>query len=219
MTVFLACRGGRVNASAVLDALWGGKAVQGKTVWNLVGETRTALGLLPDGTEVMLPADRTLRMKGLSPAVTTDLAILRYLYEQAQTVSSSEAIDLLRRGLALVEGPPFDADGYDWAHHGTQDVSEANRLIEQAAEQLVNLALDNDDVETAREAVAQGLRGLPGDEVLYRLRMKVEHHTGNLTGVTAAYDELMRHLAEFDADPSPSTLELRRELLGAMPRQ
>src|SRR5207237_1105083 len=145
-------------------ALWGGRAVEGKTVSNLVGKTRSALGLLPDGTDVMLPADRRLRMKGLSPAVTTDLAILRHLYEQAQNVSSSEAIGLLRRALALVEGPPFDAEGYDWAHHGTQDVSEANRLIEQSTEQLVNLALDNDDVETAREAVAQGLRGLPGDE-------------------------------------------------------
>jgi hypothetical protein len=215
LTVFLACRGGRVSASAVQDALWNGRAVQGKTVWNLVGQTRSALGLLPDGTDVLPPSDRTLRMKGLSAGVTTDLAIVRCLYEQAQTVSSSEAIGLLRRALALVEGPPFDADGYDWAHHGTQDVSDASRLIEQSAEQLVNLALDNDDIDIAREAVAQGLRGLPGDEVLYRLRMKVEHHAGNLTGVSAAFDELMRHLADFDTDPSPSTLDLRRELLGA----
>ena len=162
----------------------------------------------------MLPADRRLRMKGLSPAVTTDLAILRYLHDQAQNVSSSEAIGLLQQALALVEGQPFDADGYDWAHHVTQDVSEANRLIEQSTEQLVNLALDSDDVDIAREAIAQGLRGLPGDEVLYRLRMRVEHHAGNLTGVSAAFEELTRHLADFDAEPSPSTLELRRELLG-----
>ncbi|HRE00955.1 MAG TPA: hypothetical protein PLV68_06620, partial [Ilumatobacteraceae bacterium] len=71
-----------------------------------------------------------------------------------------------------------------------------------------------DDIDLAREAVAQGLRGLPGDEVLYRLRMKIEHHAGNLTGVSSAYDELLSHLADFEADPSPSTVELRRELLG-----
>lgn len=214
LAVYLACRGGRVNASAVQDALWNGQAVQGKTVWNLVGRTRTALGRLPDGSWVLEPSDRNRRMKGLSPAVTTDLAILRYLSEQAQTVSSSEAIGVLRQALALIEGPPFDAEGYDWAHHGTQDVAEASRLIEQATEQLVNLALDVDDIDLAREALAQGLRGLPGDEVLYRLRMKVEHHAGNLTGVSAAFDELVRHLADFDTDPSPSTLDLRRELLG-----
>lgn len=215
LAVYLACRGGRVNASAVQDALWNGQAVQGKTVWNLVGRTRSALGRLPDGSWVLEPSDRNRHMKGLSPAVTTDLAILRRLCEQAQTASSSEAIGLLRQALALVEGPPFDAEGYDWAHHGTQDVAEASRLIEQTTEQLVNLALDIDDVDIAREALTQGLRGLPGDEVLYRLRMKVEHHAGNLTGVSAAFDELVRHLADFDADPSPSTLDLRRELLGS----
>jgi hypothetical protein len=198
----------------VQDALWNGRAVQGKTVWNLVGETRTALGKLPDGNWALVPSDRNHHVKGLAAGVTTDLAILRYLYEQAQNAASSEAIGLLHRALALVEGPPFDADGYDWAHHGTQDVAEASRLIEQATEQLVNLALDVDDIDLAREALNQGLRGLPGDEVLYRLRMKVEHHAGNLTGVSAAFDELLSHLADFDADPSPSTLDLRRELLG-----
>lgn len=218
LTAYLACRGGQVNASAVQDALWNGQAVQGKTVWNLVGRTRTALGQLPDGTWALPPSDRNRRMKGLAPGVTTDLAILRQLYEQAQDVSSAEAIGLLRQGLALVEGPPFDADGYDWAHHGTQDVAEASRLIEQAAEQLVDLALDNDDIDTAREAITQGLRGLPGDEVLYRLRMRVEHHAGNLPGVTAAYNELLSYLAELEAEPSPSTVELHRELLGAVRR-
>lgn len=218
LTAYLACRGGQVNASAVQDALWNGQAVQGKTVWNLVGRTRTALGQLPNGTWALPPADRNRRMKGLAPGVTTDLAILRHLYEQAQDVSSAEAIGLLRQGLALVEGPPFDADGYDWAHHGTQDVAEASRLIEQAAEQLVDLALDNDDIDTAREAITQGLRGLPGDEVLYRLRMRVEHHAGNLPGVSAAYDELLRYLAELEAEPSPSTVELHRELLGTVRR-
>lgn len=213
LTVYLACRGRRVNASAVQDALWNGRAVQGKTVWNLVGSTRTALGKLPNGNWALTQSDRNRHVKGLDPAVTTDLAILRYLYDQAQSSSSSEAIGFLRQALALVEGPPFDAEGYDWAHHGTQDVAEASRLIEQATEQLVNLALDIDDVDTAREAITQGLRGLPGDEVLYRLRMKAEHHAGNLTGVSAAYDELVRHLADYDAEPSPSTLELRRELV------
>jgi hypothetical protein len=207
-----------VNASAVQDALWNGQAVQGKTVWNLVGRTRTALGQLPDGTWALPPSDRNRRMRGLAPGVTTDLAILRHLYEQALDVSSAEAIGLLRQGLALVEGPPFDADRYDWAHHGTQDVAEASRLVEQASEQLVDLALDNDDIDTARESITQGLRGLPGDEILYRLRMRVEHHAGNLPGVTAAYDELLRYLAELETEPSPSTVELHRELLGTVRR-
>ena len=89
-------------------------------------------------------------MKGLADGVTTDLAILRHLYDEAQQMPSSQAIELLWQGLELVEGPPFDADGYDWAHHGTQDVAEASSLIERSAAQLVELALNVDDVEHAR---------------------------------------------------------------------
>jgi hypothetical protein len=112
----------------------------------------------------------------------------------------------------LVEGPPFDADGFDWAHHGTQDVADACGLIARTVEQLVGLALDVDDVDTARDAITAGLRGLPGNEVLYRLRMRTEHHAGNLPSVTAAYDELVRYLREFDSGPSPATIELHRNL-------
>jgi hypothetical protein len=187
--------------------------VQGKTVWNLVGRTRTALGQLPDGTWALPPSDRNRRMKGLADGVTTDLAILRHLYDEAQQMPSSQAIELLWQGLELVEGPPFDADGYDWAHHGTQDVAEASSLIERSAAQLVELALNVDDVERARGAITQGLRGLPGDEVLYRLRMRVEHHAGNLAGVSTAYDELVRYLADLDAEPSSTTVDLWRSLL------
>ena len=77
-----------------------------------------------------------------------------------------------------------------------------------------NRTLDADDIDAAREAAVQALRGLPGDEVLYRLRMRVEHHAGNPAGVAAAYDELIRYLDEFDAEPSPATLDLHRLLLG-----
>jgi nucleoid-associated protein YgaU len=213
LTAFLACRGGPVNASAVQDALWNGQAVQGKTLWNLVGATRTALGQLPDGTWVLPPSDRNRRMQALADGVTTDLAILRFLCDLARHVSSSEAIGLLQQGLALVDGPPFDADGYDWAHHGTQYVAEASALIEQAVDHLVNLTLDVDDVPAARDAIRLGLRGLPGHEVLYRLRMRVEHHAGNLSGIAAAFDELVQYLAEFETVPSPATVELHRDLV------
>lgn len=213
LTAFLACREGAVNASAVQDALWNGQAVQGKTLWNLVGATRTALGQLPDGTWVLPPSDRNRRMQGLAEGVTTDLAILRYLCDQARQVSSSEAIGLLQQGLGHVEGPPFDADGYDWAHHGTQHVAEAAALIERAVEHLVNLALDVDDTGIARDAIRIGLRGLPGHEVLYRLRMRVEHHAGNLSGVAVAFDELVQYLAEFETVPSSATVELHRDLV------
>ena len=88
---------------------------------------------------------------------------------------------MLREGLALVDGPPFDAAGYDWAHRD-QDVAEASALIEHAAEQLVDLALDSRSRRRRPRRHRAGLRGLPGNEELYRCRMRVEHHSGNLPG-------------------------------------
>lgn len=213
LTVYLACRGAPVAASAVQDALWGGKPVETKTVWNVIGSTRKALGDLPDGTPVLPAADRsrggTLRM---ARGVSTDLAVMRSLVTRAGTASSSEAVELLREALLLVSGPPFDAVGYDWAYRD-QDVAEASTLIEHATEQLVDLGLEAGLVDVARDAVVRGLRGLPGNEELYRCRMRVEHRAGNLAGVTAAYEELVTYLADLETEPSPATAALFHDLV------
>lgn len=212
LTVLLACRRRPVAASAAQDALWGGKPVEAKTVWNVIGATRKALGDLPDGTPVMPSADRARGTLRVAPNVVTDLSLLHRLVERAQQAPSSEAIGLLREGLDLVVGPPFDAAGYDWAHRD-QDVAEACTLIEHATERLVELALDTDLVDVARDAIVRGLRGLPGNEELYRGRMRVEHRCGNLPGVSGAYDELVTYLADLETEPSPSTTALYEDLV------
>lgn len=217
LTTLLACRGAPVAASAAQDALWGGKPVEPKTVWNVIGATRRALGDLPDGTPVMPPADRDKGTLRVSPGITTDLALLAGLVSRAETAPSSEAIGLLRDGLELVTGPPFDAAGYDWAHRD-QDVAHASALIERAAQTLVDLALDAGLVDVARDAVTRGVRGLPGNEQLYRCRMRVEHHAGNLAGVSAAHDELVAYLADLETEPSPATTALYQDLVRPVPR-
>jgi transcriptional activator len=215
LAVYLSCRDGApVKNSTVQDALWGGKAIEAKTLWNVIGRTRTALGELAPGEPVMPPADRTSSTLRIADGVTTDLAILRQLYERSLVVASSEAIDLLRQGLDFVEGPPFDAPGYEWAHHMTQYVADASALIERATEHLVDLALDAGMTDVAREAIIQGLRGLPGNEVLYRSRMRLEHTTGNLAAVRAAYDELVMFLDDLDSEPTENTVTLYRRFIG-----
>lgn len=212
LAVLLACRAGSLAATAVQDALWGGRPVEAKTVWNFVASARRSLGTFADAAPVMPAADRARGRLRLDPRVTTDLAVLTSRLDQARTASSSEAIRLLRDGLALIEGPPFDAAGYDWAHRD-QDVAQASMVIEQAVELLVDLALDAGLTDTARAAVTRGLRGLPGDEQLYRARMRVEHHAGQHTAVAAAYDELTVYLADFDLEPSPTTTALFHDLV------
>lgn len=213
LAVLLACRDGSLAASAAQDALWGGKPVEPKTVWNFVASVRRALGDFDDGTPVMPPADRARGTLRLDPRVTTDLALLRDTLAHVDELPSAEAIAALRDRLALVEGPPFDAPGYDWAHRD-QDVADAAAAIEQAVDRLVDLAVDAGQLDVARDAITRGLRGLPGDEHLYRARMRVEAAAGNHAGIVAAYEQLTMYLADFETQPSPATNALYHELIG-----
>jgi nucleoid-associated protein YgaU/DNA-binding SARP family transcriptional activator len=210
ITTILACRGGAVAGSYVQDAVWEGSPVEQKTVWNIFGSTRTALGKFPDGTRVMLTSEN--RRLQLDPGVTTDLALLRSAVQNAQTTSSAEAIRLLSAALDMVDGQPFDDAGYDWAY-SEQLVSEANSLIIAAACQLTPLALAAGVVDVARNAVRRALRAVPGDEDLYRCRLRVEGHSGNLTGVRSAYAELVAALKTLDAKPSDETVALYDRLV------
>lgn len=211
VAVMLACRGGSLAASAAQDALWGGKPVEPKTVWNLITATRKALGEFADGTPVMPAADRTHSTLKLDRRVVTDLDLLRAAVIDADSLPSSRAIATLRDALGLVTGMPFDAPGYDWAHRD-QEVTDATRVIESAVDRLVALAADAGQHEIARDAIRLGLRGLPGDEHLYRTRMRLEARVGNMRGVVAAYEELTVYLDDIESEPSPVTTALYNDL-------
>jgi nucleoid-associated protein YgaU/DNA-binding SARP family transcriptional activator len=211
LAVFLACVGRPVGLDAIQDAVWGGAAIAKKTIWNLLSKTRQTLGKLSDGRFVFPPADKTDNHLALDGDVWTDYAVLRAAFEQSLQEPASAAMPLLRRGLELVEGPPFGADGYDWAHVG-QHARDAEALIERTVEHLVDLALTAGDVELARYAALQGLRGLPGNEVLYRSRMRIEDRAGNQAALRAAYNELQVYLDDLEVEPSEMTVTLYRRL-------
>lgn len=202
----MACLGRPVRQEDLQEAVWGGEAVVPRTIWNMVGRTRKQLGEW-DGEPILATADRRQNTYQLADGVTTDIALLRELYDRARNVSSSEAAGLLRAGLALVHGPPFAADGYEWARVN-QYAHNAERLIEDTATWLVDLSLLAGDLDTARYAVMQGLRGLPGNEVLYRARMRIENAAGNSTAVRTAFRELTDYLDDLESTPSPETASL-----------
>jgi hypothetical protein len=206
----VACSARPVTHEQVQDAIWGSSPVTQKTVFNLIGSSRSALGSW-DGEPVLSSATRPDNSIALHRDVGTDLRLLRALVHRAELSASTEAMRLLVDALELVEGPPFDAAGYDWAITD-QIVSEAEHLIEHAAVMAAELAVDGGDLNRARWAIVQGLRAIPGDESLYRLRMKVEDAAGNPAGVRRAFDELDAHLEAFGLGPSPATLELLAEL-------
>jgi hypothetical protein len=218
LTALLACRGTPLNRSIVQESIWPGKEIDPKTVNNFVGRTRTSLGFLVDDIKVLPDADKQLSKVTIADGVVTDLAILRAAVEQAASASSAEAITLLRKGLDLVEGPPFDGDGYDWAFYTYQYVAEAATLIENAALHMVELVSANDDLATARWAMRQALCALPGNEHIYRARMTLEFEAGNLLAVAAAYQEVVRYNHDLDDEPSEATTDLYNRLSNAVRR-
>jgi hypothetical protein len=147
----------------------------------------------------------------------TDAQMLKSAIAGAHHVSAARALDQLGAAMEMVRGVPFDAVGYDWAHE-EQHYADACELVERATLTMVDLALELDDVTAARRAVSQGLKALRVNEPLYRARMRIEAHCGNLAGVRAAYDELAALLEELSDGaelyvPSAATTSLLDELL------
>lgn len=211
LVAFLACRGGSSSEDQVINAVWCGRAVEKATLWNHITKIRAAIG-------AHMPPRAQGRGVCVGEAVMTDLAILERYIEEAAGASSGRAIELLCDAVALVDGPPFDAPGYEWAYEH-QLHARACAAVETATLRLVDLAIDANDIATARMAITQGLRALPVNEPLYRARMRVEAHDGNRAGVRAAYDELARQLDELAGNgdgyaPSARTNTLLAELTG-----
>lgn len=209
---YLACNGRVATPEQIIDAVWSGKTIGQGTFSNRLTRARnTAPGIL-------LPRPHGTREVALADDVTTDMHLLEAAIRRAESASSGRAIDLLREGLAYVEGVPFDDPSFDWAHD-RQHHAHASTLIETAALRLTDLALEDGDIDTARVAYRQGLRGLPLNEPLYRARMRTEAAAANPEGVRAAYDELVRSLADLDDalgeyEPDDETTRLYEQLVG-----
>ena len=209
IVIFLACSGGKATEDQVIDAVWNGRLVERSTLWNKMSRARSVLGrLLP-------PREQSTGVVRLHPAVMTDLQLFSVLVDRAQLVSSYEAMELLTDALGLVRGVPFDTVGYEWAHE-QQHHSSACELIETAGLRLVELALEADDIATARAGVNSALAALKINEPLYRARMRIEAHAGNTGGVQTAYNEIVALVGDLDGASqsrvSPSTAKLYEAL-------
>lgn len=213
LTAFLAMLGRPATNADIVEAIWGGKAIQERTVWNLVSRTRSSLDRFSSGEPVFPPANQSQRTYALHPDTTTDVDLLQRAYRRAATCpDDGDALNGLDRALGLVEGRPFGAAGFEWAFREGQFGATASQLIEDASLHVARRATESGDFDMARRAIRRGLHGLPGNEVLYRARMQLEADAGNTAGVQQAYKELVQQLLDFDEQPSEETVELRAAL-------
>lgn len=182
--VYLACHGGRRRDAQVINAVWNGKAIDIKTLWNRISLARSVLG----GELIPQRAPNSSNVV-LSERVMTDLDILTRLHARSADVAEAEALDLLLRGLDLIDGVPFDSPEYEWSFE-SQDHATACEEVESAALRCVDVAMNLGDLDAARRAVTQGLRALPLNEPLYRARARIESASGNPEGARQALAEL-----------------------------
>lgn len=214
IVTYLACHGGKRRDEQIINAVWNGRALESKTLWNKISKIRSVLG--PD---LVPPRQPNSPNVNLSERVMTDLTVLSLVLDRSTDVAESEAMRILLHGLDLIEGAPFDSAEYDWAFE-SQDYALACETVEAAALKAVDIGLNLGDLEGARRAVLQGLRALPLNEPLYRARMRVEAAGGNPEGVRRALNELTCALdATADgmtASPELETVRVARSLLGAV---
>ena len=219
VVAYVAAVGGEASPSKVRDAVWHGRSVSDKRFTNLVGKLRSLLG--PEIVPGRASRDRS-RPDGVAPLrlqhTMTDLDVFNVLAARAGTLPSSESLPMLLDALELVTGEPFDDIACEWPNI-SQLRWQASQAVETVVLHAVDLALAADDLVAARRAVIRGLVGLPGNEMLYRARMRIEAHAGNHAGVRSVYAELVSVLQDLgggphdSGDPSPATRQLFEQLV------
>ena len=149
------------------------RTAQVRTVQSRVSHLRRKLGLGTDGA-LLLPESRIATGNPssylISSRVITDIDLVEYAYEQADEVSSCEAICLLRSALELVRGKPYTAnEGYTWAYdeHAT---TRAIQVVVDATVQLVDLCGQAGDLAGLRWAVDRAGRAIDDPALMVPIR-------------------------------------------------
>ena len=191
----------RVRPDILADRVWGGRLRSKDTLSNAITAIRRALPLDSDQPAILRRGRGDDAVDSLNPAIGTDLEQLAAAISVAPTLSSSDAIEVLTHVLALVEGFPFQGRYLDWAEEAhSMWAYKAVAFVEEAAVQLITLAIDTRDPHLVETALAAGGRGCPNSERLLKARMMYAMSQGSLTGFVTAWKTA---LAEHDAELSP----------------
>jgi DNA-binding SARP family transcriptional activator len=209
LVAFLATREHPVDADVVQTALWPDRMVSPKRWWNLVSETRKALGVDMNGEFRLPPLSKGQPLR-LAHGVATDLTRIETALRRVRNETTEGAACELARALEDVQGRPFDAKrGYAWVHaNGLASYAEA--LITDAVHTLARRCLDRGDVDDALRVIAIGLRASPGNEILYRDLILAHERSGDTRAVENAMRDLLETLETTDpySDLQPETLAI-----------
>jgi len=200
----------------VMARLWPtSEDVKPKTLENVVGRARRALGRASDGTEFLpkvRPGGRTYKLK--LDKTRCDFWRFQALVDHAKSTRSPAArIEALRVALELVRGRPYDAPGgYEWVNGQRTTIADT---VTDGARELADLYLRQEDPEQARWAARRGRAVDPyiDNEMLGRCEMGAADLDGDLGKVRAIYRRLKDDVGP-DNTLHPETEELYQRLTG-----
>jgi hypothetical protein len=213
LVTYLATRERPVDADVIQTALWPDRTVSAKRWWNLVSETRKALGVDQDGNFHLPPFTRWQPLRLVS-GVTTDLARIEAALRGISQEASAEAE--LVRALGEVAGRPFDAKrGYAWVHaNGLASYAEA--LVTDAVHVVASMCIERGEMDEAVRVAAIGLRASPGNETLYRDLIIAHDKLGDTRAIENTIRDLFESLETMDpySDLMPETIALCERVAG-----
>lgn len=204
----------QVPTQRLRDTFWPGGSR--KTADNAISDLRTRLGADTSGAPVLGTAtnDGTYQ---LSDDVGCDWTRVAHLVEEASRREPDEASVLLRAALEHVEGQAgrdAPTSTYAWLIDDYDTYSRIASTVTDGAHRLGELALAAGDTDLADWAAMKGLVAVPGNEAMYRLRMRVSAAGGDGNGVREAFQGAARCAAEMGpwVEVEPETEHLLNEL-------
>lgn len=187
-----------------------------RTFTNSMTLVRKVLGLSNDGKPRLSDATNT-HTYTVTDDVTLDWHRVQQLVSEAAHVSDAEALSMLEAALSEVTGLPLadaPSEHYHWILDDPIEYNLVETTLLDAVDRLGALAMRAARIDLARWAVDRGHLVSPGQESLYRLRMRIEHQAGNLDGARSAYRDAVRAAEVIDSDDEVQveTRQLYREL-------
>jgi hypothetical protein len=151
----------------------------------------------------------------LHDLVVCDTELLAERVAAIRGLDDRDAIEVLRPGVALIHGMPFEGTSYLWPD--AEGITSAHILqATSASARLAACYLAIGDVDGVFWATGQGLKVLAGHEELIALRMRAHADRGDLAGVRSEWESYERAVQADTwaaAEPSPKLVDLRRQLL------
>ncbi|MBW3642291.1 MAG: bacterial transcriptional activator domain-containing protein [Actinobacteria bacterium] len=216
LLAWLATHRSASTRAGAMDALWSGRAIDPRTLRNVISAARLLLRNLagdpPDGAQ-WIP----FRQEGLDlhPLVVTDIDLLRDRMAYAKRIGAEEGASVLAQGLQLLRGVPFEGHQWLWADQEYLSSSTAAEAVAMATE-LTTLRLQGGDIRGALAATDVGLRVIPLHDQLTELSMQAWIASGERRTALSVYEAYERATAARGEAVCPEIARLRNELLRAV---